>query len=102
MSMAYWESDSLLFIGSKGITVGYGQTLQNYTASYPDRNAMGTLTFVNRSWKPLGGRHALLIGAWHLERKGEHEPLSGHYSLVWRKEGRGRQAKWVIITDHSS
>lgn len=102
MNLAYWNSDSLLFVGSKGVTTGYDQTLSNYKSSYPNRDAMGTLSFVNRSWQLLGRRHALLIGSWQLDRDGDHKPLSGHYSLVWRKEGRGKRAHWIIIADHSS
>src|SRR5688572_1594728 len=41
----YWKSDSLKFIGSKGITYGWQKTLDNYIKGYPDKAAMGILTF---------------------------------------------------------
>ena len=41
----YWESDSLSFIGKKGITKGWQQTLDNYKKSYPDKSTMGILKF---------------------------------------------------------
>lgn len=99
MAGAYWPSDSLVFVGSQGLTYGYGQVLENYKRSYPDPATMGKLTFNNLSWKRLGIDHGLLIGHWHLERDSLLGPLSGHYSLVWeRQPERG----WVIIADHSS
>jgi hypothetical protein len=89
----YWESDSLLFIGSRGVNSGFARTLTNYKKSYPNKEAMGTLTFKNRSWTPISENAALLIGAWHLS-----EDQQGMYSLIWRKiDGR-----WVIVADHSS
>ena len=36
----YWRSDSLTFIGSKGLTMGWQKTLDNYKKSYPDKATM--------------------------------------------------------------
>ena len=91
--IGYWESDSLLFIGSSGVNHGYDNTLSNYKKSYPNKEAMGTLTFRNRSWTPISKNSALLIGSWHLS-----EELNGMYSLIWKIV----DGKWVIIADHSS
>ena len=93
----YWHSDSLQFIGSKGLTYGWQQTLDNYKRSYPDRATMGKLTFDILNVKSLEKGLVLLIGKWHLSRE-EKEDLSGHYSLVWKKIDR----EWRIISDHSS
>ena len=54
----YWESDSLMFIGSRGLSYGYNKTLENYLKSYPTREKMGLLEFTNESWiqvSPKGG-----------------------------------------------
>ena len=92
----YWKSDSLRFIGSKGLTYGWDQTLQNYKKGYPDPDAMGKLKFTILSVEKLSGRSAFVIGKWQLTRKiGD---LSGHYTLLWRKI----KGKWVIVADHSS
>ena len=89
----YWESDSLLFIGKSGVNNGYLNTLTNYKKAYPDKKAMGNLTFKNRSWTPISDSAALLIGSWRIS-----EEQHGMYSLLWKKiDGR-----WVIIADHSS
>ena len=92
----YWRSDSLRFVGSRGLTYGWRQTLANYQKSYPDRAAMGTLTFTIRSVEKLSRRSAYVIGQWRLVRVAGD--LSGYYTLLWKKIG----GKWVIVADHSS
>ena len=92
----YWKSDSLQFIGKNGITKGWAATLANYKKSYPDKAAMGELTFEIYSREPLGDEHYLVIGKWHLKR--EKDDLGGHFSLLWKKI----DGKWRIIADHSS
>jgi len=92
----YWQSDSLRFIGSRGLTYGWQTTLDHYRKSYPDRETMGTLKFTVLSIEKLSKRSAYVIGKWHLARsKGD---LSGHYTLLWKKIN----GKWVIVADHSS
>ncbi|MCR5886191.1 hypothetical protein LRS06_00075 [Hymenobacter sp. J193] len=49
----YWPSDSLVFIGQKGLTYGWQSTLDNYRRSYPNAEAMGLLTFTNLRVEPL-------------------------------------------------
>ncbi|MGB0177016.1 MAG: DUF4440 domain-containing protein, partial [Owenweeksia sp.] len=39
----YWHSDSLIFIGSRGLTYGWQTTLNNYRKSYGNAELMGTL-----------------------------------------------------------
>lgn len=92
----YLPSDSLLFIGSRGLSYGWHTTLENYKKSYPDQEAMGTLKFENKEYKALGESHALVIGRWNLYRSSD--TLSGSYSLVWQY----RDGAWKIIADHSS
>ena len=94
----YWKSDSLLFVGSRGPSRGWSKTLANYRESYPDKGAMGTLTFGVHSTEPAGLDHALMLGSWRLDRAEGYEPLSGWFSLVWQR----RDGDWVIVRDHSS
>lgn len=93
----YWRSDSLKFIGRKGLIYGWQQTLDNYKESYPNKLEMGQLTFNILSTELLSEGAVLLIGKWHLKRE-ENEDLGGHFSLNWKKVG----GKWLIIADHSS
>lgn len=92
----YWNSDSLKFIGSRGLTYGWQQTLDNYKKGYPDPDAMGKLKFTIISVEKLSGKSAYVIGKWHLARKAGD--LSGHYTLLWKKI----KGTWVIVADHSS
>jgi len=92
----YWKSDSLKFIGSKGITYGWQKTLDNYKKNYPTADAMGTLTFENNTIEQLSTTKIFVIGKWHLKRK--EGDVGGHYTLLWKK----LNGKWVIVVDHTS
>lgn len=92
---AYWNSDSLMFVGSRGLNYGWSKTLSNYQKSYPDREAMGQLEFENLAFKDLDDTK-LVIGLWTLYRSSD--TLSGSYSLTWRK----LENQWKIVADHSS
>jgi hypothetical protein len=94
--IGYWQSDSLLFIGSKGPKYGYNITLENYKKSYPDTAHMGKFTSTILSIKKLSASYYFVVGKWFLQRSvGD---VSGHYTLLFRKI----KGKWVIIADHSS
>lgn len=92
----YWKSDSLKFIGSKGLSYGWKNTLQNYQQSYPTKAAMGQLTFQNLHIELLGVNYVSVVGKWYLSR--EVGDLEGFYSLIWKNI----DGEWVIISDHSS
>jgi len=92
----YWKSDSLRFIGKRGITYGWQQTLDNYKKGYPSTEAMGTLQFTNLSMELTGDSSAYVIGQWQLFRTAD--TLSGHYSLLWKM----KNDQWLIVADHSS
>lgn len=92
----YWKSDSLKFIGKKGLTYGWQNTLDNYRKSYPDKKTMGILEFEIISVEGIGTEAALVIGKWSLKRDNDHP--AGYFSLVWKRVG----GEWVIVADHSS
>lgn len=92
----YWKNDSLMFIGKSGITYGWQKTLDNYKKGYPDKTAMGQLTFTLIQIKRLSTRYYSVVGKWHLKRSiGD---IGGHYTLLMRKIN----GKWVVVSDHSS
>lgn len=92
----YWESDSLVYVGSKGLTYGYQNMLNHYKEAYPGQTAMGQLTFTIKSLQPVGADGYFMIGGWHLKRSiGD---VGGHFTLLWRKI----EDQWVIVADHSS
>jgi ketosteroid isomerase-like protein len=92
----YWRSDSLRFIGKRGITYGWQPTLDNYKKGYPNADAMGRLQFENLSMELTGDSSAYVIGKWVLYRTSD--TLSGHYSLLWKC----MNGRWLIVADHSS
>ena len=92
----YWKSEDLVFIGSKGVTYGWQQTLDNYKKAYPDQSAMGTLTFDLILLEPLSEDFWSVIGKWSLKRTDDNP--EGHFSLIFRRLGD----EWVIVSDHSS
>ena len=92
----YWQHDSLKFIGKRGLTYGYKATLANYKKSYPDKDAMGTLTSTVHHLIRTGEDHFFVISQWVLERTAGE--LSGYYTLLLRKLNN----EWVIVADHSS
>jgi ketosteroid isomerase-like protein len=91
----YWKSDSLKFIGSKGITYGWQKTLDNYIKGYPDKEAMGQLTFTILECTQLSENSIYVIGKWELAKD---KPAGGHFTLLWKKI----EGKWVIVADHTS
>ncbi|RYG05827.1 MAG: DUF4440 domain-containing protein [Chitinophagaceae bacterium] len=92
----YWKSDSLMFIGSKGVTYGFENTLNNYRKNYGSPDKMGTLNFTLIKVQRLSSDYYFVVGKWALTRKAGD--VSGHYDLIFRKI----DGKWVIISDHSS
>ena len=92
----YWKSDGLTFSGSQGITRGFAGVQERYRKSYPDRQAMGKLSFSDLEFRALGPDAALVLGHWHLTRdKGD---IGGVFSLVFQRFPDG----WRIIHDHTS
>lgn len=91
----YWHSDSLVFIGKNGPQYGWQKTFDNYRRSYPDKAAMGSLSFTFIKIEEQGGT-AFVIGKWMLQR--EKDAPSGYFTLYLRKMKEG----WRIVADHSS
>ena len=88
-------SDTVCFIGSRGRTCGREPVTANYKKSYPDKSAMGDLTFRTDEVLPVGDGHAWATGRWTLVRA--TDTLQGGYTLLWVKEQMG----WRIARDHS-
>ncbi len=92
----YWKSESLTFIGSKGLTYGWETTLNNYKKSYPDKETMGTLKFDVLRLEKMGPTAYHMIGTYTLYRKNDQP--TGPFTLIWEMI----DGNWVITADHSS
>lgn len=92
----YWKSDSLLFVGKNGPTYGWQKTLDNYKKGYPDKSAMGFLTFGIKKVEFLTKDKAFVLGSWNLKR--EKDEPQGYFTLLLRKI----EGEWKVVVDHSS
>jgi ketosteroid isomerase-like protein len=92
----YWKSDSLLFVGSTAPTHGWQNTLNRYKKSYPNKAAMGTLTFDIMKVDILDATNAFILGGWKLKR--EKDAPGGYFTLWFRKIN----GEWKIVVDHTS
>jgi len=87
-------TDSVCFIGSKGMTCGREAVTANYLRNYPDKAAMGDLSFTDLEILPAGADHAWCTGQWKIVRA---ETVGGGFSLLWQRTPQG----WRILRDHS-
>lgn len=93
----YWKSDSLMFIGSKGVVYGWKATLARYHKSYPDRATMGMLKFDIQKIDFHAKNTCWVLGKWQLTRP-EKGDIGGYFTLVLKKI----DGKWLIVSDHTS
>ena len=94
----YDRSPALRFASGGDVTRGWQETLDRYRRRYPDRAAMGTLTFSDLEINVLATDAAVAFGRWRLRTATGAEP-SGLFTLLWRLEPGG---KWRIVADHTS
>jgi ketosteroid isomerase-like protein len=92
----YWKSDRTEFVGASGIQRSWQAVLDRYRQRYPDRTAMGKLTFSNLEITMLGPKAAFVLGEWWLDRASDQP--HGVFTLIFRKFPEG----WRIIHDHTS
>lgn len=92
----YWKSDSLLYVGKSGPRYGWENALAGYKKGYPDKAAMGTLSFTILKVDFITRKDAFVLGRWHLKR--EHDEPEGYFTLIFKKFGKA----WKIVSDHSS
>jgi len=92
----YWKSDSLTFVGKSAPVRGWQATLERYKKAYPDKAAMGILTFTILKVEVLDKTNAFMLGAWNLKRE---KDAPGGYFTLWFKKING---EWKIVVDHTS
>ena len=89
--------DTLLISGS--VSRGFASLVDAYRKNYPNRDAMGTLSFSELEAHPLDERFAVVVGHYSLERsKKEGGNAEGIFSLVLEKTAKG----WKIVVDHTT
>ncbi len=91
----YWQSDSLLFVGKSAPTYGWQNTLNNYKKGYPNKAAMGTLSFNILKIDVLDATNAFVLGGWNVKTDKD----TGGYFTLWFRKING---EWKIVVDHTS
>jgi uncharacterized protein (TIGR02246 family) len=95
----YEDAPETTFIGSEVVRGGTKAILDRYRRRYPNRDAMGMLTFSEIDTRPLAPGLVLATGKYSLKRTpAGGGDASGRFTLVIRKTPGG----WKIIHDHSS
>jgi uncharacterized protein (TIGR02246 family) len=92
----FWKSDSLLFMSPGGVAHGWQETLENYKRRYPDRAAMGTLSYEILQVDLLSRGVFLVAGRYHITLS--NGTADGSFSVIFKK----KDGKWVAIYDHIS
>lgn len=93
---SYAKTDSIMFIGSKSVTYGWDSTLAHYKKSYPNKAAMGVLSFDLIKVKQLSPDYFFVVGKFTLIR--DRDTPSGHFDLLFQKIN----SQWFIVSDHTS
>ena len=92
----YWKSEDTEFVGANGIVRGWEAVRQRFRHTYPDRSAMGTLSFTNLEIHVTCADAAYVVGQFQLQR--ENDKPAGVFSLDFRKFPEG----WRIVLDHTT
>ncbi len=92
----YDKSAALRFASGGNVTHGWQETLDRYKQHYPDRTAMGALTFSDLDITTLAPDAALVFGRWRL--KTDRGEPNGLFTLLFRRTDAG----WRIVADHTS
>jgi uncharacterized protein (TIGR02246 family) len=94
----YKNAPDVIFIGEH-VSKGFADMLNDYKKNYPNKDAMGTLTYSELEPRILDEHYAVLVGKYRLDRsKKLGGPAEGFFSLVFEKTDKG----WKIVVDHTS
>jgi ketosteroid isomerase-like protein len=98
----YWNNEDLTFVSKRGVSKGWQQVYNNYKKGYPDKSAMGKLTFDKLEFDKMSGIAYMVTGSWYLEyepvKDAERENVGGWFTLIFKKFKKD----WLIVYDHTS
>jgi uncharacterized protein (TIGR02246 family) len=95
----YEDSPETTFIGREVTRGGTQAILERYRGNYPNRDAMGQLSFSELEIRTLAADVALATGRFELKRTvTAGGDASGRFTLILRESAAG----WKIIHDHTS
>jgi len=92
----YLKSENLRFGSGGDINRGWQVTIERYKTRYPDKVAMGRLSFTDLDVDVVSATDAIVFGRWSLEREADRP--NGLFTLHMKN----LDGKWVIVSDHTS
>ena len=92
----YLDSPRMRFVSGGSVRYGAGDVLDRYRRNYPDRAAMGVLTFTDLDVRVLTDEYVFVFGRYNLERA--TDAPTGLFTLLFERTGDG----WKISHDHTS
>jgi len=93
---AYHRDPAMVFVSGSSVTQGYQALYDRMKKRYPDRAAMGQLTFAGLTFRDFGQGEVLVEGTWKLKRA-KDRPW-GRFVLVMRKVDAG----WRVVVDYTN
>jgi len=98
----YWKNEEVTFVSKNGVTKGWQKVYNNYKKGYPDKAAMGKLTFDHLVFEKMNPKAYVITGSWLLEydtaNGEERQNTGGWFTLIFKKFGKD----WRIVYDHTS
>ena len=92
------DSPDTIFM-ARQISRGFAQIAEDYKHNYPNRTAMGQLSFSELEAHPVSDTLAICLGRYHLDRGRKYGGAAdGMFSLVLEKTSDG----WKIVLDHTN
>ena len=95
----YKNGTDLLFISDGKVTRGFEELITDYRRNYPNKEAMGVLTFSELEPHVMSEDFGVVVGKYHVDRsKKAGGAANGMFSLVFEKTADG----WKIVVAHTT
>ena len=91
----YWQSDSLKYYGSNGLSLGWEKTLSGYHKRYPTKAETGSLKFTIDDITKIEANSYHVMGQYHLTRSAGD--ANGVFLIILRRI----DGVWKIVADMS-
>lgn len=92
----YHQGPMTVFTSTSGTTVGHQKMVARYRKGYPDRQAMGRLSFTDLAYESLKTDEVLVRGTWRLAST-RGKPW-GRFVLVMRRI----DGSWRVVLDYTN
>lgn len=92
----YLDSPRMRFVSGGSVRYGTDEVLERYRQNYPDRAAMGQLSFTDLDVRVLSDEFVFVFGRYNLER--ESDAPTGLFTLLFERTPDG----WKMSHDHTS